>query len=84
MKSLTTNPELNATLGNLFVHARLTSFGVPTPKTLNFENEDTAHDMNMRSHVSNCCGSIVHFDLEQPYCAGCGEWCQAVVYGSVE
>jgi hypothetical protein len=35
----------------------------------------------MSSHVSNCCQAIVHFDLEQPYCAGCGEWCQAVVYG---
>lgn len=75
MKSLTNNPHLSATLGNLFAHSKLTSFGVPSPKILNLGS-----DFNMASHVSSCCNAMVHFDLELPYCAGCGEYCQPVVF----
>lgn len=75
MRQLTQNSQLNATLGIIAAHAQVTSFGVPSPKILNLGS-----DFNMASHVSRCCNAMVHFDLELPYCAGCGEYCQPVVF----
>lgn len=78
MRPLTNQPQLRTTLSNLLVHAQLTSFGVPSPKILNLGS-----DFNMASHVSSCCSAIVHFDLELPYCAGCGEYCKAIVHNGL-
>lgn len=75
IQPLTTNNNLNLTLSLVFAHAHATSFGLPRQLV----SKDDYEDIVLMSHVSNCCGSAVHFDLEIPYYNSCGNFCICVL-----
>lgn len=83
-----TNPLMQGLLTNLQSHAQLTAAGIPSAQSSNIvfnrlRTEDARHNQFMASSLSHCCSAIILFDFDMPFCASCGEFCNAMPNESV-